>query len=58
MEHNNNFYFESKFKNNDLICSLCNKSYNEIVKTNNTTTSENNSNEYLDKLKNILQVFY
>jgi hypothetical protein len=41
------------FKNNDLICSLCNKSYDEILKTNNTTSSENNSNEYLDKLKNI-----
>ena len=41
------------FKNNDLICGLCNKSYNEIVKINVTTSSENNSNEYFDKLKNI-----
>jgi hypothetical protein len=41
------------FKNNDLICELCNKSYHEILKTLNTTSSENNSNEYLDKLKNI-----
>jgi len=41
------------FKNNDLICSVCNNSYNKILKTVNTTTSENVSNEYLDKLKNI-----
>jgi hypothetical protein len=41
------------FKNNDLMCNLCNKSYNEILKTLNITSSENISNEYLDKLKNI-----
>lgn len=41
------------YKNNDLICSLCNISYNEIIKLNNTTSSEHISNDYIDKLKNI-----
>jgi hypothetical protein len=40
------------FKNNDLFCSICNKSYNDIIKIlNNNTTTEQNNNEYLDKLK-------
>ena len=41
------------YKKNDLICDICNKSYTEVLKNLNTTSSENNSNEYLDKLKNI-----
>ena len=42
------------FKNNDLICSVCNKSYSEELQNIATTTSsENMSTEYLDKLKNI-----
>ena len=41
------------YKNNDLICSLCNKSYNEILKTNITTSSENITDDYIEKLKNI-----
>ena len=41
------------FNKNDLICGICNKSYNEIIKNINTTSSENVSSEYLDKLKNI-----
>lgn len=41
------------FKNNDLICSVCNKSYSGELKNVTTTSSENMSTEYLDKLKNI-----
>ena len=40
------------FKNNDLICSICNKSYNDLIKIlNKNTTTEQNQSEYLDKLK-------
>ena len=38
------------FKSGDLICSLCNKSYNELVKLIETSSSEKN-NDYLDKIK-------
>ena len=40
------------YKNNNLVCSLCNQIYKEVIKAE-TTTSENNTNEYIDKLKNI-----
>ena len=40
------------YKKNDLICGLCNVSYNETIK-HNITSTENNSNEYLNKLKYI-----
>jgi len=40
-------------KNNDLICEICNKSYNEEFKNLTTTSSENNTFDYLDKLKYI-----
>ena len=39
------------FKNNDLICTLCNKSYNELTKIITTTTEQSND-DYLNKLKN------
>jgi hypothetical protein len=40
------------YKNGDLICSLCNQSYNSLVKLLETTTPQNNGEEsYLDKLK-------
>ena len=39
------------FKNNDLICNKCNKSYNELIKINNNTTVEENNTYYLDKIK-------
>jgi len=40
------------FKNNDLICSICNKSYNDLIKIiNKNTSTEQNQNDYLDKLK-------
>jgi predicted MPP superfamily phosphohydrolase len=40
------------FKNNDLICSICNKSYNDLIKViNKNTSTEQNQTEYLDKLK-------
>jgi hypothetical protein len=43
------------FKSNDLVCSLCSKSYNDLVKmvSNTNTTSEQSNLEYLDKIKNI-----
>jgi hypothetical protein len=41
------------FKNNDLICSLCNSSYNNSIKTLTTTTTEDNTVDYLNKIKNI-----
>jgi hypothetical protein len=41
------------FKTNDLICSLCNKSYNEMVKLIDRTETTENSNTYLDKIKHI-----
>jgi hypothetical protein len=41
------------FKNNDLVCSLCNKSYNDLVKLISNTTSEQSDQEYLEKIKNI-----
>jgi hypothetical protein len=40
-------------KNNDLICEICNKSYNEELKNLTTTSSENHTSDYLDKLKYI-----
>jgi hypothetical protein len=41
------------YKNSDLICSLCNQSYNNLVKILETTTQSSETNEhiYLDKLK-------
>ena len=39
------------FKNSDLVCTLCNKSYNELIKIT-TTSSEQSNDEYLNKLKN------
>ena len=41
------------FKNNDLICSLCNSSYNNSIKILTTTTTEENTVDYLTKIKNI-----
>ena len=41
------------FKSGDLICSLCSKSYNELVKIMETSSSEKANNEYLDKIKMI-----
>ena len=41
------------FKSGDLICSLCSKSYNELVKIMETSSSEQANNEYLDKVKMI-----
>jgi hypothetical protein len=41
------------FKNNDLICSLCNSSYNNSIKILTTTTTEENTVDYLNKIKNI-----
>jgi hypothetical protein len=38
------------FKSNDLICSLCNNSYNELLKVMDITT-EKSDFEYLDKIK-------
>ena len=40
-----------KFKSGDLICDLCAKSYNELVKMISTTFTEKASTDYLDKLK-------
>jgi hypothetical protein len=39
------------FKNGDLVCSLCSKSYNDLIKTSGITTSEKPDFEYLDKIK-------
>jgi hypothetical protein len=39
------------FKSGDLICNLCGKSYNELIKMIATTSTEKASNEYLDKIK-------
>lgn len=39
------------FKSGDLICSLCSKSYNELIKLISTTSTEKPTNEYLDKIK-------
>ena len=41
------------FKNNDLVCGLCSKSYNDLIKMVSNTTSEQPNNDYLDKIKNI-----
>jgi len=38
------------YKSGDMICKLCSQNYNDIVKTNETT-SEKTSYEFLDKLK-------
>lgn len=40
-----------QFKNNDLICNLCNKSYNELIKTTLTSSDNKNNNDFLDKIK-------
>ena len=40
------------FQNNDLICNLCNSSYNNSIKIL-TTTTEDNGVDYLNKIKNI-----
>ena len=39
-----------EYKNGDLICTLCNQSYNSLVKTLETTTPAEQVN-YLDKLR-------
>ena len=43
------------FKSNDLICSICNNSYNELYKWNTTDTTQTDSKltniNYLEKLK-------
>ena len=41
------------FTNNDLICSLCSKSYNDLIKMISNTTTEQPTTDYLDKIKNI-----
>jgi len=44
------------YKNNDLICASCNTSYNKILSNTSSesiSSSENTTNEYLDKLKKI-----
>ncbi len=41
------------FKNNDLVCGLCSKSYNDLIKMVSNTTTEQAGTEYLDKIKNI-----
>ena len=38
-------------KSGDLICSLCSKSYNQLVKQIETSSSEKSNFEYLDKIK-------
>jgi hypothetical protein len=41
-----------KFDKNDLVCSLCNQSYNELLKLyHRTTSSEDENKNYLHKLK-------
>jgi len=40
-----------EFKSGDLICNLCDKSYNELIKLIATSSTEKLSNEYLDKIK-------
>jgi len=41
-----------KFDNNDMVCTLCNQSYNELVKLYQRSTSPENENKmYLHKLK-------
>ena len=41
-----------KFDNNDMVCTLCNQSYNELVKLYQRSTSAENENKmYLQKLK-------
>ena len=39
------------FKSGDLICNLCGKSYNELIKIISTTSTEKPSTDYLDKIK-------
>ena len=38
------------FKSNDLICNICNKSYNDLIKMINTTT-DNQDHDFLNKIK-------
>lgn len=40
-------------KSGDLVCSLCSKSYNQLLKIIETSSSEKTNFEYLDKIKNI-----
>jgi hypothetical protein len=40
-----------EFKSGDLNCNLCKKSYNELTKMIETTSTEKSSNEYLNKIK-------
>ena len=43
-----------EYKKNDLICNLCNKSYNEIKSfINKKSINKYDNNLYLDKIKNI-----
>ena len=39
------------FKSNDLICSKCSKSYNELIKLLHQTSTEKPTDDYLNKLK-------
>jgi hypothetical protein len=39
------------FKSSDLICNLCGKSYNELIKLISISSTEKPSTDYLDKLK-------
>jgi hypothetical protein len=39
------------FKSGDLICNLCGKSYNELVKLISVSSTEKSSTDYLDKIK-------
>lgn len=40
-----------EFKDNDLICSLCNKSYNKLKSKYTTTSSEEENTNFVEKLK-------
>ena len=60
---NNNNYFDLlsncpdgsfhkwKFEKNDMICTLCNQSYNELLKLYNVSSSEDENKNYLQKLR-------
>jgi hypothetical protein len=44
----NGKFHEWVYKNNDLICSICNQSYNSLVKTLNETTEKQTTEEKTD----------
>lgn len=39
------------FKSGDLICNICNKSYNDLVKLLSNSSSDKSDFDYLDKIK-------